>query len=439
MDRSLSVARRKSRRAQPVSNLPTLQAEISVKLNEQPPGRTGFPVSERAQRFRETHFPEATTTQWNDWAWQLRNRLRDRAALERTFQLSNDELDTIEGIGGRLPVGITPYYAALMDEKDPFEPIRRTMIPVGGELTRGYGEADDPLSEDDHSVVPGLVHRYPDRVLFLVTNFCATYCRYCTRARVVGHTGEFHFNQAQQQVAIDYIAAHPEIRDVLISGGDPLTLSDARLEWLLSSLRAIPHVEFIRMGTKVPAVLPMRITTELVTMLAKFHPVWMSIHFQHPDEVTPEVTEACRRLADAGIPLGSQTVLLKGVNDELETLRRLMHSLLRIRVRPYYLYQCDPISGSEHLRTPVSKGIELIEGLRGATTGYACPTFVIDGPGGAGKIVIAPDMVVGREGNDLLLRNYKGEISRYPDVVGDMPGATIAPQPVPAPQEAILS
>jgi lysine 2,3-aminomutase len=265
------------------------------------------------------------------------------------------------------------------------------------------------------------VHRYPDRVLFLVTNFCATYCRYCTRARVVGHTGEFHFNQAQHQAAIDYIAAHPEIRDVLISGGDPLTLGDARLEWLLGSLRAIPHVEFVRIGTKVPAVLPMRVTPKLTSILKQFHPLWMSIHFQHPDELTPEVALACNRLADAGIPLGSQTVLLRGVNDDVAVMRDLVHRLLRVRVRPYYLYQCDPIAGSEHLRTPVSKGIEIVAGLRGHTTGYAAPTFVVDGPGGAGKIAIAPDTIVGRDGNDLLLRNYAGEIARYPDVAEDAP------------------
>ena len=378
-----------------------------------------FPISERSASFRERYFPDVPPEKWNDWTWQLRNRFRDLPSLERIVRLSASERGTIERIGGRLPVGITPYYASLMDPDDPGDAIRSTMIPVGGELVRGYGEAEDPLGEDGDSPVPGLVHRYPDRVLFLVTNFCATYCRYCTRARVVGHAGEFHFNQAQHQTAIDYVAAHPEIRDVLISGGDPLTLGDARLEWLLSSLRAIPHVEFVRIGTKVPAVLPMRITPELTSILRRFHPLWMSIHFQHPDEVTPEVAEACGRLADAGIPLGSQTVLLKGVNDDVEVIRRLVHSLLRIRVRPYYLYQCDPISGSEHMRTPVSKGLEIIAGLRGHTTGYASPTFVVDGPGGAGKIALGPDMVVGREGKDLLLRNYAGEITRYPDLEGE--------------------
>ena len=389
------------------------------------PKQAPFPIGERAERFRARHFADVSAEQWNDWGWQLRNRFRDLASLERIVDLSAGERRTIERIGGRLPVGITPYYAAQIDPDDRNEPIRRTMIPLPGELVQGYGEAEDPLGEDGDSPVPGLVHRYPDRVLFLVTNFCATYCRYCTRARVVGHTGECHFNQAQFQTAIDYVASHPEIRDVLISGGDPLTMRDSRLEWLLSRLRAIPHVEILRIGTKVPAVLPMRITPELTSMLRRFHPLWMSIHFQHPDEVTPEVAEACGRLADAGIPLGSQTVLLRGVNDDVAVMRRLVHSLLRIRVRPYYLYQCDPISGSEHLRTPVAKGIEIVAGLRGHTTGYGAPTFVVDAPGGGGKIALAPDTVVGREGKDLLLRNYAGGISRYPDVEGEQP-VTIA-------------
>ncbi len=289
------------------------------------------------------------------------------------------------------------------------------MIPVSGEFARTVGEADDPLGEDGHSPVPGLVHRYPDRVLFLVTNFCATYCRYCTRARMVGHSGEYHFNYKQYQRAVDYIGAHPEIRDVLLSGGDPLTMSDDRLEWILSKLQAIPHVEFIRIGTKVPVVLPQRITPALTRMLRRYHPLWMSIHFMHPVEITPEVGRACGRLADAGIPLGSQTVLLRGINDKVETMKQLVHGLLRIRVRPYYLYQCDPISGSSHFRTSVEKGLEMISGLRGHTTGYAVPNFVIDAPGGGGKIPLIPEPMVGRDGDFVLLRNYEGRIFRYPD------------------------
>ena len=372
-------------------------------------------VSERTREFRARFYPETSDSDWNDWRWQLRHRIRDVDGLQRLFALSESERKTVDRIGGRLPVGITPYYASLMDPQDPFEPIRRTMIPVGGELVRGRGEADDPLGEDDDSPVPGLVHRYPDRVLFLVTNFCATYCRYCTRARMVGHTGEHHFNTKQYERALAYIESHPEIRDVLLSGGDPLTMGDDRLDWLLGQLRAIRHVEFLRIGTKVPAVLPQRITAELLRMLRRHHPLWMSIHFMHPNELTPEVQEACERIADAGIPTGSQTVLVRGVNDDVETMKRLVHGLLRVRVRPYYLYQCDPIAGSEHLRTRVEDGLRIVGGLRGFTTGYACPTFVVDGPGGGGKIALVPDPVVGRDGDDLLLRNYAGRVVRYPD------------------------
>lgn len=329
--------------------------------------------------------------------------------------LTADEEQAVTRLGDHLPVGITPYYASLIDPFDARDPLRKTMIPTVGELVQTTGEADDPLAEDSHMPVPGLVHRYPDRVLFLITNFCATYCRYCTRARMVGQTGEYHFNNDQYQQALDYISAHREIRDVLLSGGDPLTMMDERLEWLISRLRSIKHVEFIRAGSKVPAVLPQRVTPELCRMLRRYHPLWMSIHFMHPHELTPEVGQACERLADAGIPLGSQTVLTQGVNDNVETMKRLVHGLLKIRVRPYYLYQCDPISGSAHFRTPVEKGLEIIAGLRGHTTGYGVPTFVIDAPGGGGKIPLIPDSVVGRDGDFVVLRNYEGKTFRYPD------------------------
>lgn len=375
-------------------------------------------ISPRSDEFRRRFFPDATIADWNDWRWQLRSRVRDLATLQRIFDLSDDEEQAMTQLGGHLPVGITPYYAALMDREDPSEAMRRQMIPVMNEFTRTVGEADDPLAEDAYMPVPGLVHRYPDRVLFLVTNFCATYCRYCTRARMVGQTGEYHFNKDQYQKAVDYIAAHPEIRDVLLSGGDPLTMNDDRLGAILGAVRAVPTVEFLRVGTKVPAVLPQRITPEFCKMLRKFHPFWMSIHFMHPAEVTPEVAQACERLADAGIPLGSQTVLSKDVNDDVETMKRLMHGLLKIRVRPYYIYQCDPISGSSHFRTPVEKGLEIIAGLRGHTTGYAVPNFVIDAPGGGGKIPLVPEAVVGRDGDFVVLRNYEGREFRYPDPIG---------------------
>ncbi|GMU83388.1 MAG: lysine 2,3-aminomutase [Planctomycetota bacterium] len=380
-----------------------------------PVDRPPFVVSPVSRAFRDAHFPDASDADWCDWRWQLRHRIRNLAGLERIFSLSVDERTAVERLGDHLPVGITPYYAALMSPTDPFDPLRRTMLPVTGEFLKGPGEADDPLAEDSHMPVPGLVHRYPDRVLFLVTNFCATYCRYCTRARMVGQTGEYHFNTAQYEAVLEYIRAHPEIRDVLLSGGDPLTMHDDRIEWILSRLQQIPHVEFIRIGSKVPAVSPQRVTPELCAMLKRYHPFWLSIHFMHPGELTPEVAEACNRLADAGIPLGAQIVLTRGVNDNVDTMRRLVQGLLRIRVRPYYIYQCDPISGSAHFRTPIERGLEIMAGLRGFTTGYAVPTFVVDAPGGGGKIPIFPDTIVGRDGDDVLLRNYEGQTYRYHD------------------------
>lgn len=293
------------------------------------------------------------------------------------------------------------------------------MIPVAAELLVSPGEAQDPLGEDSHSPVKGLIHRYPDRVLFLVTDYCSSYCRYCTRSRMVGKRKSA--GKQQWQRGIDYIAAHPEVRDVLISGGDPLTLSDGQLDWLLGKLRAIDHVELIRIGTKVPMVLPQRITPALVKVLKKYHPLWISIHSMHPDELTVEARRACIMLADAGIPLGSQTVLLAGINDSVGTMKRLMHELVKIRVKPYYLYQCDPIIGSSHFRTSVAKGLEIYQGLRGHTTGYAVPTYVIDAPGGGGKIPLLPETMIGWEGSDLLLRNYEGRIFRYPDQFAGCP------------------
>jgi lysine 2,3-aminomutase len=383
--------------------------------------RESFPQSKAARAFHKRYYPEASLQDWNDWRWQLRERIKSLAGLERLFALSDDERAAVLAHKGALPVGITPYYASLMDRDDPQDPIRRTHIPVGQEYIRMPGEADDPLGEDHDAAVPGLIHRYPDRVLFLATGFCSTYCRYCTRSRMVGEAGgDYSFSRSQWEGALQYIEAHKQIRDVLISGGDPLTLADEKLDYLLSRLRAIPHVEFIRIGTKVPVVLPMRITRALTRVLRRYHPLWMSIHVTHPAELTAEVTESTVRLADAGIPLGSQTVLLQGINDDIEVMKPLMHGLLKRRVKPYYLYQCDPITGSAHFRTKVEKGLQIIEGLRGHTTGYAVPSYVIDAPGGGGKIPLLPDYVAGRDGDDLLLRNFEGGFYRYKD-----PGGTI--------------
>ncbi len=383
---------------------------------------TKFPISARSEEFRARFFPFTTSAEWCDWRWQLRNRIRGLEELERMVSLSQDERDAIGRRRGSLPFAVTPYYLSLVDPEDPNQPIRRTVIPVTDEFLHMPGEAEDPLDEDRDSPVPGLVHRYPDRVLFLVTNSCASNCRYCTRSRMVENPDRNPFFHAQWERAIAYIEAHTEVRDVLLSGGDPLTLSDDRLDWLLSRIRRIEHVEMIRIGTKAPVVMPQRITTALTRVLKRYHPLWMSIHFTHPDELTPETREACGRLADAGIPLGSQTVLLSGINDSVPVMKSLMHALIKARVKPYYLYQCDPIIGSSHFRTPVSKGIEIIQGLRGHTSGYAVPNYVIDAPQGGGKIPLLPDYYQGRDGDDVVLKNYEGKLFRYPDNAGKLNG-----------------
>lgn len=379
-------------------------------------GNAPRPRNPRTQEFRERFFPDVSDAEWDDWRWQSRHRIRTLDQFEKMLELSDEERDALLEGGTMLPVAVSPYYMSLLDPLDPMEPLRRTVVPTTAEFIRTPGEADDPLGEDGHSPVPGLVHRYPDRVLLLPLDFCSTYCRYCTRSRVVGH-GEIVPNAQRLEAIFHYLEETTQVRDVLISGGDALALSDEKLDWILGRLRAIPHIEFVRIGTKMPAVLPQRITTELVTMLRKYHPLWMSIHFLHPSECTPESKAACERLADAGIPLGSQTVLLKDVNDNVDTMKQLVHKLLLMRVRPYYLYQCDPISGSSHFRTPVSKGLEIVQGLRGHTTGYAVPTYVIDAPGGGGKIPLQPDCVIGRDGDDLLLKNFEGKTFRYPDPI----------------------
>lgn len=340
---------------------------------------------------------------WNDWKWQLENCLHSCKDFSQHITLNEGEKirDTW------LPARITPYYMSLVVNSPA---LRKCVIPSALEFVHGDGETDDPLDEHSDSPVPGLIHRYPDRVAMLVTNQCASYCRYCTRSRVAGQCHPINV-----QESIDYIARTPAVRDVLITGGDPLTLEDDQLYSILERIRAIPHVEFIRVGTKVPAVLPMRITDDLCQILKG---CWLSLHFTHPDECTPECRDACIKLSDAGIPLGSQTVLLKGVNDSVDTLKSLFHKLLQMRVRPYYLYQCDPITGSSHFRTSVQTGIDMIEGLRGHTSGYAVPQYVIDCPDGGGKLTLQPNYQIGREGDDLILRNFKNEIFYYPDPRG---------------------
>jgi lysine 2,3-aminomutase len=353
--------------------------------------------------------------EWNDWRWQLRNRITTLEQFEKLMRLTNEERLGVQLAGHHLALAITPYFFNLIDVNDPHCPIRRQVVPRIEETVTAPWEMIDPCGEDEHMVAPGLVHRYPDRVLFLVTDRCAAYCRYCTRSRVVSGAGEQHLHTDFSE-AVNYIREHKEVRDVLLSGGDPLLFSDDRLEYLLGQLRAIEHVEFLRIGTRIPIFLPQRITPELCVMLRKYHPLWMSIHANHPKEATAEAREVCGRLADAGIPLGNQTVLLSGVNDDASVMKALMHKLLMMRVRPYYIYQCDLVKGTHHLRTSVRKGLEIMEALRGHTTGYAVPQFVIDAPGGGGKVPIGPAYVLAHDAKRIIIRNYEGKVFEYPEL-----------------------
>lgn len=352
--------------------------------------------------------------EWNSAQWQLKNRVNSLAKLEEHLVLSDEERAGVLLSGNKLAMSITPHFFNLIHPTDPDCPIRRQVIPRIEETWDDPDEMSDPCGEDSHMPVPGLVHRYPDRVLFLVTDRCASYCRYCTRSRVVSGVGDQELH-TEFEAVFKYLEAHTEVRDVLLSGGDALLFSDAKLEGILKRLRAIPHIEFLRIGSRVPIFLPQRITPELCTMLAKYHPLWMSVHTNHPREITIEVKEALERLANHGIPLGNQSVLLRGVNDDPEVMKALVHKLLMSRVRPYYLYQCDLIQGSSHLRTSVSKGLEIIESLRGHTTGYGVPQFVIDAPGGGGKVPVNPEYVLAKDSHHTLIRNYEGKVFDYPE------------------------
>jgi lysine 2,3-aminomutase len=356
-------------------------------------------------------YSKITEEQWSNWHWQLSNRLNSVEEIERIFSLTNDEREALSA-DSLFRVDITPYFISLIDPMDPQDPIRRQVIPNAAEMVPFLGMMADSLAEDAHSPVPGLVHRYPDRVLMLVTTQCASYCRYCTRSRIVGNPHE-QFSRADFEQQLDYLRETRQVRDVLLSGGDPLTMAPATLEYLLQSLREIEHIEIIRIGTRVPVFMPMRIDQQLTEMLARYHPLWMNIHVNHPNEITNELAEATDRLTRAGIPLGNQSVLLAGVNDCVEIQRKLVQDLVRIRVRPYYLYQCDLVAGAGHFRTPVGKGVEIIEGLRGHTSGYAVPTFVVDAPGGGGKIPLLPNYQISYSDHKVILRNYEGYITSY--------------------------
>ncbi len=356
------------------------------------------------------HIPEED---WKSWVWQLKNRLTTVEEVEKYLTLTPEEKQGCFFANKKLALAITPYFFNLIDREDPECPIRRQVIPRIEEMGIAPEEMADPCGEDGNMPVPGLVHRYPDRVLFLVTDRCAAYCRYCTRSRMVSNSQGYDFHP-QYEGALKYIEEHPEIRDVLLSGGDPLLLADRKLDYLLGRLRAIEHVEFIRIGSRIPVFLPQRITPELCEILDRHGPIWMSIHTNHPKECTKEVKDACERLTKAGVPLGNQSVLLKGVNDDVEVMKALVHRLLRMRVRPYYLYQCDLITGSAHLRADVRTGLEIMQALRGHTTGYAVPQFVIDAPGGGGKVPINPQYIEELTDDEIVFRNYEGRVFRYP-------------------------
>ena len=357
-------------------------------------------------------FPDVTDEQWNDWIWQVKNRIETLDDLKKYVALTPEEEEGVKKTLSTLRMAITPYYLSLINPDDPHDPIRRQCIPTGLETHQADADLLDPLHEDEDSPTQGLTHRYPDRVLFLITDMCSMYCRHCTRRRFAGQTDN-ECGMDRIEKALEYIRNTPTVRDVLLSGGDALMVSDKRLEYIISELRKIPHVEIVRLGTRTPVVCPQRITPELCAMLKKYHPIWLNTHFNHPNEVTPESTRACEMLANAGIPLGNQSVLLRGVNDCVHVMKHLVQELVKIRVRPYYIYQCDLSMGLEHFRTPVSKGIEIIEGLRGHTSGYCVPTFVVDAPGGGGKTPVMPQYVISQAPGKVVLRNFEGVITTY--------------------------
>jgi lysine 2,3-aminomutase len=366
-------------------------------------------------------FKDVTDEQWNDWKWQVANRIETVDELKKYIPLTKEEEEGAKECLKALRMAITPYYLSLIDPNDPNDPIRKQAVPTAKELHKSEADLLDPLHEDTDSPVPGLTHRYPDRVLLLITDQCSMYCRHCTRRRFAGHTDKA-MPMDRIEKAIEYIAKTPQVRDVLLSGGDALLVSDDKLEYIIKKLTEIPHVEIVRIGSRTPVVLPQRITSELCNMLKKYHPIWLNTHFNHSNEITEESSSACDRLADAGIPLGNQSVLLRGVNDCVHVMKKLVNDLVKIRVRPYYIYVCDLSMGLEHFRTPVSKGIEIIEGLRGHTSGFCVPTFVVDAPGGGGKTPVMPNYVISQNHNRVILRNFEGVITTYTEPENYTPG-----------------
>jgi len=375
---------------------------------------------------RAPFFADVSDDKWNNWRWQLSNRINTIEEFEKVIPLTESERKALSS-PGLFRVDITPYYISLIDPDDPDDPVRKQVVPTAGELVPFKAMMEDSLSEDRHSPVPGLVHRYPDRVLMLVTTQCATYCRYCTRSRIVGDPSAT-FSRAEFEMQLEYLKRTPQVRDVLLSGGDPLVLAPKVLEEILSRLREIPHVEIVRIGSRVPVFMPMRVTDELTDMLQKYHPLWMNIHVNHPNEISAELEAACDKLTRAGIPLGNQSVLLAGVNDNVHIQRELVQKLVRIRVRPYYLYQCDLVEGAGHFRTPVAKGIEIMEGLRGHTSGYAVHQYMVDAPGGGGKIPVSPQYLISMSDHKIILRNFEGLITTYEEPLDYLPEKAAKPR-----------
>ena len=394
----------------------------TVAATEEPPSRR--PAG------RAHYFPAVPDSDWNDWKWQFRHRITSVDQLNAYLPLSDEETARLKLVTARYPMAITPYYLSLIDPDDPHDPVRRQAVPVFEEVTLGCLGMEDPLGEKEDSIVPGLVHRYPDRVLMVLTDICPMLCRHCTRKREWRH-GAWTRTEAEIEAMLDYLRRTPQVRDVVISGGDPLTLSTAALERVISRVRAIPHIEIIRLGTRYPVVLPQRIDGELCDMLSRYGPIWLNTHFNHPNEITPEAKGAVDRLLRAGVPVNNQSVLLRGVNDSVETMTRLVQGLLRAKVRPYYLYQCDEVQGTEHLRTKVETGVRIIEGLRGHTSGLGVPTFVVDLVQGGGKVPLQPNYVLSMSDEELILKNYEGQVFRYrnPDL---RKAENLAAAPVPA-------
>ena len=384
--------------------------EPAIRLNPGAYPKSGLaPVS-----YRDYYYPHLSDVRWNDWRWQFRNRIATLEQWNRFFPLSVDERRDLRDVMREFRLGVTPYYLSLIDPDDSADPMRLQSMPSAQEFVNLFSGDEDPLGEQSMSPVPGIVHRYPDRCLLIATNSCAMYCRYCTRKRIM-HEGDAPADRAALKAMTDYIAKTPTIRDVIVSGGDPLTWSTARIEELLRELRAIPHLEIIRFGSRVPVTLPQRITRELCEMLERFGPIWINVHFNHPREVTADAARACDLLLRHGVPLNNQTVLLRGVNDDAVTIRSLVHALMRIKVRPYYLYQCDRVAGADHFRTTIAKGLEIISQLRGHTSGLAVPNFAVDAPGGGGKVVLQPENLISCENGLARFRNFRGDVFEYRD------------------------